>query len=337
MGLYPKTLKDWRSLLDTIDWRRLQREIEQESSSRLAIIGPVNAGKSTLFNVLKGRDVSPVSAVPGTTQTLIREQVGPFTLIDTPGFAEAGGTNRGEIASEGILQADLAILVLDGAAGLRQADIDLFDRVKATGRPVIVVLNKVDLLGRDVPSAVADAQRRLGVPVIPISAKKEMNIAERLIPAIIDAYPPVGIVLGRELPAYRRQAAEQLIRSAAKTNAIIGAEPIPGLDLPLLLATQVRLVLRIAAVYGEPMSGSHARELITTMAGGVALRFLAGEAAKALPGPGWLISGGIAAAGTYAIGQVAMRYFESGKKLSRREMRSMYKDFVKEQRQQARR
>jgi uncharacterized protein (DUF697 family) len=137
------------------------------------------------------------------------------------------------------------------------------------------------------------------------------------------------VALGRALPAYRRQLSRRLIRSASVLNAIIAAEPIPILDIPLLLASQVRLILRIAAVYGESLSVRHARELLTTMAGSVALRYLAAELGKLIPGPGWLIAAGVTGLGTLAMGRVAVTYFESGKRLTPEQLREQYRRMVR--------
>ncbi len=124
---------------------------------------------------------------------------------------------------------------------------------------------------------------------------------------------------------YRREIGRRLVRSAGLLNAIIAAEPIPGIDIPLLLASQVRMVLRIAATYGESLSVRHARELLTTMAGGVALRYLAAELGKLVPGPGWLIGAAVTGLGTLAIGRVAVAYFESGKRLTPEQLRRRYR------------
>src|SRR5207302_8369396 len=94
-------------------------------------------------------------------------------------------------------------------------------------RPVVVALNKVDLLGRNYMSVVDDASSRLGVHVIPISAKKGLNVAEKLMPTLVDALPDLAVALGRELPAMRRSVAQKAIRHAAVLNTAIGAEPIP--------------------------------------------------------------------------------------------------------------
>ena len=326
----PSTLKDLRRFLTTLDWDDLMTQVEQETQTRLAIVGPVNAGKSTLFNTLLGRDSSPTSAVPGTTRKLIADRFGPFILVDTPGFGEVEGVDRAEIALEAVNHAAVVVLLLDAAAGLRQSDRDLYRQLTATGRPLVVALNKMDLVRRDREAVLTDARARLdGARIIPISAKRGDGVATELMPALFQADPRLAVALGRALPAYRRLAARRLIRQAALLNALVGAEPVPGLDLPLLLATQVRLVLRIAAVYGEAISPERARELVVTMAGGAALRYLGGEAAKFLPGPGWLIAGALASASTAAIGQVAVRYFERHQRLTPRQMQNLYRQHLR--------
>jgi len=300
MGSLPIRLADVRKLFQALDWDQLSLNVEQEAHARLTIVGPVNSGKSTLFNLIKGRKVSTVKAVPGTTKEIVTEEVGPFTLVDTPGFGEVGGVNRATIARTAAEEADLVVLVLDGAAGLHQSDYELYESLRTAPVGLIVALNKIDLIKHDLVEALDDVERKLGAPVIPISAKTGAGVGERLIPAIVDAHPWMTVALGRALPGYRRQICRRLVRGAAFLNALIAAEPIPGLDIPLLLASQVRLVLRIAAIYGESFSVRHARELLTTMAGGVGLRYLAAELSKFIPGPGWLVAAGVTGLGRAA-------------------------------------
>jgi small GTP-binding protein len=322
----PATLMEIRRLFDAFDWATMARQVEEETLARVAIVGPVNSGKSTLFNRLTGREVSPVAAIPGTTRQLLREQWGPFTLTDTPGFGEVAGIDRANIALEGVRAADVIVLVLDIVAGVRQADLMLLQQLRATGKPVVVVLNKIDLYEKGQDAVIADARARLGEPgLIPISAKKGTNVARQLLPRLIDASPALAVAMGRALPHYRRQAARRVIRGAAALNALIGAEPVPGLDIPLLLAMQARMVLRIAAIYGEPMSAEHAKELTATIMGGLTLRYLGQAAAKMLPVAGWAVAAAVASAGTWAMGQVAVQYFEHGKKLTPGQMRALYR------------
>jgi small GTP-binding protein len=322
----PSTIKDLQRFLASLDWEDMREQIQAEADMRLAIVGPVNAGKSTLFNLLEGRQRSATSAVPGTTKELIADWLGPFILIDTPGIGEIDGVDRADAALEAAQHATVIVLLLDAAAGVRQADRDLYMRLMSLGHPVIVAMNKIDLVGRDRAYVLDDARQRMGgVHIIPISARRGDGVATELMPAIFRADPGMGVAIGRALPAYRRQAAAGMVRVSAVTNAVIGVEPIPGLAIPLLLAGHVRLVLRIAAIYGEAVTAERARELLAAMAGGVLVRYLGGALAKFFPGPGWVVASVLAWVGTMAIGQATISYFEGGKQLSMPELRRLYR------------
>ena len=119
----PSRLADLRGLLQALDWDRLSLKVQREAAAHLTIVGPVNSGKSTLFNLIKGQKIAAVTAVPGTTRGVIEERMGPFVLVDTPGFGEVGGVDRAEIARQAAQKADAVILLLDAMAGLRQTDL----------------------------------------------------------------------------------------------------------------------------------------------------------------------------------------------------------------------
>ena len=309
----PSSLTVLRSFFDSLDWTKLQTEVAGETSSHLVIAGPVNSGKSTLFNLLKGQVVSPVSAVPGTTQTNIVEDFGPFTLVDTPGFGEVEGEHPALLARAEIKKAKMVLLLLDAGAGVRQGDLALYHDIRKYDVPVIVILNKVDLVRRDLRAVLNDLAFRLqSVQAIPISAKTGAGVADKLIPAIIQADDSLAVVIGRALPAYRAEAAKRVIHNTAMWSLLLGAEPVPGLDLPLLLVMQARMVLRLGAIYGENISTRYARELVSGLAGGLVARYIGEELAKFLPGPGWVISALVAAAGTMTMGRLAESYFQSG-------------------------
>ena len=116
--------------------------------------------------------------------------------------------------------------------------------------------------------------------------------------------------LAARLPELRAGICASLVKNAAKRSAMIGsAIPVPGADLPVLALTQIRLALRIAHAYGEPVDTKRLPELLGVVVGGVGLRGIARQLAGSL-GPGWLVKGAIAYGGTRAIGEAAIRYFE---------------------------
>lgn len=330
----PATIGMIRGFMKAINWKEAQAEVLQGLSNTVAIVGQPNTGKSTLFNQLKGQHISAVSPHVGTTKTLIRTDFGPFTLIDTPGHLP-------DVMEAGIEQASLIVFLLDGEQGLRPGDRNLLMAVKEQNRPTLVVVNKIDMLrssreGDELANTIA---MRLGMTgVIPISARTGTNIAEELVPAMIQASPEAALVIGRELPAYRREAAQRIIRNATLVSLAAGLEPIPLVDIPILLGTQVRLVLRMAALYGEPIDTAdavkHARELVITMVSGLGLRLLAEQAAKAVPFGGDVVAGAIAGAATWSIGEVALEYYEGGKRFDAGRLRALtgmfYKRFRKE-------
>lgn len=324
----PSNLAALRRFVNSINWQVAQKEVEEDLQRKVAILGLANSGKSTLFNALQGRYLSPVSATAGTTVEMVRGTFGPFQLIDTPGHLP-------DVQQKAIQEAAVVVYLLDAQQGLRPGDFDLIGQLRESEKPLVIALNKSDLIAGDVDEASSHAAARLHVQdVIPISAQNGTNVAEELLPALIETSPEAAIVLGRQLPQYRRDAANKLTHTAMLVSLAAGLEPIPLIDIPILLSTQIRLVLRIAAVYGEPMSASHARELFATIASGLVFRYLAEEVAKAVPFGGDLVSGAIAAAGTWAIGQVAIEYFESGKRLSRRQLSEMFGRYYRSYREE---
>jgi small GTP-binding protein len=316
-----------RSFMKALNWNEAQGEVLEGLKSTVVIVGQPNTGKSTLFNYLKGQQLSPVSPEAGTTRNLVRADFGPFTLIDTPGHLP-------ELMESGMDLASVIVFLIDGTKGLQSRDRELYETIRKLNKPTIVGVNKVDALsGDDTGDKVAnEIAVALGVAgVIPVSGRTGVNVAEELIPAMIDASPEAALVIGRELPAYRRNAAQRIIRNATLISLAAGLEPFPLVDIPILLGNQIRLVLRLAALYGEPVDSTntvrHLRELIAVMAGGLGLRYLAEQAAKAIPFGGDFISGAIAGAGTWAMGQVILEYYESGKKISPQRLRMLYHDF----------
>lgn len=323
----PTNISMIQSLMKAVNWRQAQEDVLESLNNTVVIVGLPNTGKSTLFNKIKGQTLSAVSSEVGTTRTLVRTDFGPFTLVDTPGHLP-------DVMESGMEQASVLVFLIDASKGLQAQDRELYEEVKRLKKPTIIAVNKVDALkgGESGDQFATEVAVQLEVPgVIPISGRTGENVAQELIPAMIAASPEAALAIGHELPAYRHEAAQRIIRNSALVSLAAGLEPIPFIDIPILLGTQVRLVLRLAVLYGEPLDNAnalkHARELIATMLGGLGLRYLAQQAAKLVPFGGDFVAGVIAGAATWSIGQVALEYYEGGKQFSPRRLQQHFQTF----------
>ena len=167
----------------------------------VAIVGRPNVGKSTLFNRLAGDERAVVHDLPGTTRdaidTVVETDEGPITFVDTAGMRrrakEAEGPEYYSLvrALQAIDRADAALLLIDALEGVTHQDQRLAERVDAAGSPIVVVLNKWELLDADRRAAVlAQVEDRLVflayAPVLKISARTGLGV-HRLIPALTEA------------------------------------------------------------------------------------------------------------------------------------------------------
>lgn len=120
-------------------------------TSRVAIIGRPNVGKSTLFNYLTGTRKAVVKNQPGVTRDILIEPGEiwghKFDVIDTGGLTEASDLYSKLIREQVVdflRSVDHLILVMDGRAGLHSEDKDIIRIAKETGKPFLLVINKVD-------------------------------------------------------------------------------------------------------------------------------------------------------------------------------------------------
>jgi uncharacterized protein (DUF697 family) len=152
----------------------------------------------------------------------------------------------------------------------------------------------------------------LETDVVPLAPGRPVpldRIAERLAErAEENAYG-----LAARLPSLRRAVCRQIIERFSRQNGILGATIfIPGADMPALTLNQVRMVLRIAAAYGEKVDREREVELLTVLGAGFGMRAVARQALAFVPIAGWAVKGGIAYVGTRALGRAAIAYFERG-------------------------
>ncbi len=176
----------------------------------IAIVGPPNAGKSTLFNRLVRTQRAIVDSQPGITRdrNMATGEWGGrrFLLIDTGGFEEKETSSlasavraQSALAAE---EADAVLALFDGRAGVSPMDRDLVRRLRGLRKPVLYAVNKLDGPGRDDEAADFFA---LGLPrVFPISAAHGRGIGElmeellRQLPepvADVESAPPEALTL----------------------------------------------------------------------------------------------------------------------------------------------
>jgi uncharacterized protein (DUF697 family) len=136
---------------------------------------------------------------------------------------------------------------------------------------------------------------------------------DKLGPWVIERTPGARVALAHNFPVLRPAAAAHTVRTTAWQNAAIGVVAFfPGADMPLMTANQAKMILQIAAVYGEPLGPERMRELAAVVGGAFMLRTIARQVVALVPGFGWALKGAIGYTGTIAMGKAASEYFEDG-------------------------
>jgi len=211
----------------------------EHSTPAIAIVGRPNVGKSTLFNRLIGDERSVVHDRPGTTRdsidTVLETPEGPLRFIDTAGMRRRSRVDEPTEyysvvrALRSVDEADAALLVIDATEGVTHQDQRLAERVDASGCPIVVLLNKWDLIDdderrQDVLAQLGDRMRFLDYsPVLQISALSGRGV-HRLIPAVEEAVAQY----------HRRVPTAELNRVVREAQA---SHPAPG-GARVLYATQ---------------------------------------------------------------------------------------------------
>jgi len=153
----------------------------------VAIVGRPNVGKSTLFNVLAGEMISIVKDTPGVTRDRIYAEVTwlnhHFTMIDTGGIEPDSKdiilSQMREQAQIAIDTADVIIFLTDVRQGLVDSDSKVADMLRRSGKPVVLVVNKVDSFEKFMPDVYEFYNLGIGDP-IPVSASSRLGIGDML-------------------------------------------------------------------------------------------------------------------------------------------------------------
>jgi len=198
-------LDDLVALLPELPEAPPEPEADPDKIFSVSIVGRPNVGKSTLFNRLIGDDRSVVHDMPGTTRdavdTIVETPDGPVRFIDTAGMRRRSKIDDGTEyysmvrALRAIDTADVALLVIDATVGVTAQDQRLAERVDAAGCPIVVLLNKWEMLDTEQREEVQYQISRMlhfigDSPVLQVSALTGKGV-HRLLPALagtIDDY-----------------------------------------------------------------------------------------------------------------------------------------------------
>jgi GTP-binding protein Era len=167
----------------------------------VAIVGKPNVGKSTLINALVGTKVSIVADKPGTTRIRLlgikNDEDCQIVFLDTPGiYREEDALEKAmiEMAKTSLEDADVILFMIEAHRPWTKQDIRVFDNyVRPLNKPVILVINKIDLLknvNEVLPIIEKSAEFYPFKEIVPVSAKKGTNIKRLL--EVIKKYLPEG-------------------------------------------------------------------------------------------------------------------------------------------------
>jgi tRNA modification GTPase len=229
----------------------------------VGIAGPVNSGKSSLFNRLIGENRAIVTEVPGTTRDVLREPVVLdgllFVLQDTAGLR--GTTDRVEsigveLAKTTAEEADIVLFVVDGSEPLSDETSARLARLDA--RKTVVVLNKIDLPAAVTPDRLGASVRP--ILVLPVSAETGEGVAE-IARALVRRASDDGIgwiarervVVNARIASLLGEASERLL---ALERGLVGRSPLE------ILAADAREVL---TCYELATGKRYSEELLDTI------------------------------------------------------------------------
>ena len=156
--------------LDEID---TMLEKLEKGMVEIAAFGEVNSGKSSLLNALLGRSAFAVAATAGKTRDLARQDWSPsreivkgfadtrLVMVDTPGINEVSGDERAAIAEATVRYADIILFVTYG--DLNDVEFSALKALRALHKPIVLVVNKIDLFKRrELEETVAAIRRKVG-------------------------------------------------------------------------------------------------------------------------------------------------------------------------------
>jgi GTPase len=245
---------------DAHSLHRSHGEFEQHETS-VAIIGRPNVGKSTLLNALTGTSRAIVSPIAGTTRDAVDEVVefegAQFRFIDTAGIRRKGKTHEMAeklsviMARRHLEAADVALLIIDATEGVTGADATIGGYAHESGRSVIIVVNKWDLVTTARSDGKPPADREIFEEQLRRTLKY-LHYAPVIFLSALEATGPDRKGMARVLNEVKAVAAERRKRvSTGQMNRFL--EKIDFQRAPVPMAKRIRIFYMTQAAVAPPM------------------------------------------------------------------------------------
>lgn len=298
----------WKNVQE-VDLRPIRREAERRT--RIALVGADEDARQILAGWLT---LDPRGARPPATPAVFSVSLQEAARVEN---------------------ADLILVLVDGAGRDFSAEQALVNRWVAAGRKLVVLLNHSQQDDELPP----DAWLNWGMAQVAYGSLADPDaLTETLIPIVIAMLSDRLLSLGRHYPPFRDPIARQLINETCTSNAVYAfstgiAEIVPFLDIPLnitdlvvLTKAQALLVYRLGLLLGLPTDWRYYLTEFGSVIGG---GFLWRQAARQLVGliPVWGIvpKVAVAYAGTYVVGHAVLRWYHTGRHLTRKEIAQLYR------------
>jgi len=321
------------------EFDRIFEEKSEEISAQLdreiliAMIGDVNAGKSSTVNKLMGDDVAPVGANPGETQQ-IKKYIykDKIVFVDTPGLDDIKSENS-DLTMSFFHEADVVLFFLNAAGTvLSETELASLKKISAVNKDIILVLNKIDAAD-DIPSLVKYVQDHTNYEyaVTPISSRtgENMSMLQEKVLKLLEVKKK-DILMAAHM-ADKSATAKKWILGAGASAAAIGAVPIPGADFVPLTTLQVGMMLKLSTLYGKPISKDKAKEMIIATIVGNVGKTIFRQIVKFVPGAGTVAGASVAGGMTIALGYAVKYAYENDIDVNSKTLKPLYETFLKDQ------
>ena len=331
-------------------WAEAAASVEQSLQQRLAVafLGSASAGKDAAIRALFGIDFGEVDPIPGSTDRIRVAPLDPerrVLLVNAPGFGDVRG-HVDALARRALDSLDIAVYLVNADGGASIDERRDLDAVRDLGRPVLVCINKIDLIRpHQREEFVRTTLAQLGVD----EADAVVTAFDPL-PALADA--PIGVeevtawihrrlaedgkdLLFAKYLRSRASACEVIIKTAARNAAMAGAVPIPGADFTAVTALQVKLISDIAAVHGARMDRDAVFFILGEVLAGTGKGFIR-WGVEALKAGGWIpgaqiaqvatsaLGATLAGASTYGVGRAAVSFIQANQKMTGDQLRTVF-------------